>query len=187
MTRFFLTLLIASIAVFASNISIIAKVNQTPITSFDVEERIILLSIIMPDFKKYSNSEQKQIALQNLVQDALRHEYVKKTNFQITDSEKIYYRKSVIKRFGERKIPNMSEFERKYSDFIATETLWHGVMEKNFMSYIKISDEMVESVQKSNPNMTREQIHNILTIKQLESYSAHAIESIRKISIIDIL
>lgn len=174
-------------AVFASDVSIVAKVNQIPITSFDVSDRRELLSEIVPNFEKYSVNEQNQIVLQNLIQDALRHEYAKKTNFKMTDLEKASYYKYVMNMLKLRKVKNVNDFAKKHPEFIATEVLWRGIMEKNFMPYIKVSDEIIAEIKRSNPNTPTEQIREALTAKQLEAYSTQVVESIRKISIIDVL
>ncbi len=181
-------LMLLTVDVFAEEIAIVAKVNQIPITTFDIENYIGILSVIMPNFDKYSQQEKQQVALQSLIQDALRQEYISKTGFKISKDEEKKYRKTVINMLAGQKIPNFDKFAKDHEDFIASQVAWQAVMEKSFMASVNVTDEMVQSVKSgAGAKFTEKQIREILIQKQLEAYSGQAVESIRKVSVIDVV
>jgi hypothetical protein len=179
--------MLLTVEVLANEIKIIAKVNQTPITNFDLSQRIEMLAVIMPNFQKYNDQEKQQIALQNLVQDALKQEYIAKTNFVISASDERKNRADMMKMIKMQDVGNVQEFMMKHNEFFTLQAVWQGVMEKNFLPNINVTDEMVESIKKKTVKLTDLQIREILIQKQLESYGEQAIESVRKVSIVEII
>lgn len=182
---FFLMLL--TLEVSANEVTIVAKVNQTPITSYDVEMRTHALQVLIPNFEKYTNEEKQQIALQNLIQDALKEGYIEKSGFVISQEDERRYQKAVVKMLAMQGVPNLNRFVENHQDFVISQTRWQVVMERNFAKNINITQEMIDLVKKTEMKLTEVQIREILTQKQLESYSNQALESIKKVSIIEVI
>jgi hypothetical protein len=184
--KFFLTLLTVNFVSFAGEISIIATVNQTPITTFDVKERVEILQELLPDFKKYRNEEQQMLALQNVVQDALKQEYIKRVNFTITKAEERIYHITFVEMLQSMGVENTDAFIKKYPNFVHDETLWQGVVEKTIKPSINIIDEIIDAVHAQKPDVSKEQLRIILMQQQVQSQTAQLLESVKNISVIEI-
>ncbi len=184
--KFFLILLTVSFVSFAEEISIVATVNQTPITTFDIKERIEILQKLLPDFKKYSNEEKQMFALQNLVQDALKQEYIKRVNFTITKAEEGVYCDAFVEMLQKMGVKNTDAFIKKHQNFVHDETLWQGVVEKMMKPSINITDAIIDAVHAQKPDVPKEQIRTMLMEQQVQSQTAQLLESVKNISVIEI-
>lgn len=190
--KYFLTLLTVKFLLFfcffakAEEVYIVAKVNQTPITNVDLNERIEMLRVVMPNFTQYKPEQQQMVALQNLVQDALKQEYIKRVDFELSNEEKKLYRESALEMLKSIKVNNPQDFMRHHSDFFASEILWQGVVEKTIKPKINISDATLASIHEKQPNIPKEKLREMIIAQQVETQTMQILESLRKVSVIEI-
>ena len=190
--KYFLTLLTVKLLLFccffaeAQEVFIVAKVNQTPITNVDLNERIAILRVMMPDFSQYQQEQQQMVALQNLVQDALKQEYIKRVDFALSDEEKKLYKESVVAMLKSIKINNPQDFIKHYSDFFVSEILWQGVVEKIIKPTIKINDETLKSIHEKQTNIPKEKLREMIISQQVNAQTMQILESLRKVSVIEV-
>ncbi len=188
--QFFHTLLIASFCIFHTafamdEVNILAKINQTVVTNYDVENRIEFLQFTMPEIKKASSDERKYYAMQSLIQDKLRSEYIKKTNFKLNKEEKKHNRGEIIIDIKKKNIPNINSILAKNDDFLENEVMWRGVIDGVIRPKIQISPEIVSEILAKNRNISKEKAEKIAIDQQIQMQSAQIIEAMRKISIIE--
>lgn len=188
--KFFLILLTVSLSYFSisfgEEVYIIAKVNQTPITNIDLQDRIEILTMLFPQFKKYSTNEQTSFALQNLIQSALKQSYIERVEFTVTDEEQKIYNaisKETLKKIG---VKNVQAFIAKYPDFFNSEARWQGVVEQLIKPSLNITDAIIETVHAQKPEFSKEDIREILIQQQIESQTRQLLESMKGISVIEI-
>lgn len=176
--RYFLILLISktllilliSNTVIARDIYIVASVNQTPITNVDIQNSIDLLRIFSPDFKKYSNEQQQSLALRNEIQILLKEEYIKRTNFSLSREEKKQYASEIIEKL-KNNVENPAEFTKKYENFINSEVMWRGVVEKVIKPSMNVSNDATQ-----DPSIIEQYV---------QSQTLNILESLRKSSVIE--
>jgi hypothetical protein len=173
-------------SVTAEEVYIVAKVNQMPITNVDLNERIEMLHVVMPNFTQNKPEQQQMVALQNLVQDALKQEYIKRVDFELSDEEKKLYKESVLEMLKSVKVNNPEDFMSHHSDFFASEILWQGVVEKTIKPKINISDATLENIHEKHPNIPKEKLSEMIIAQQVEAQTMQILESLRKVSVIEI-
>jgi hypothetical protein len=189
--KYFLILLIVKLFFFcfsvkAEDVYIVAKVNRTPITNVDLHERIKMLRVIMPSFTQYQPEQQQMVALQNLIQDSLKQEYIKRVDFKLSNEEKKLYTESAIAMLKSIKVNKPQEFMKNYPDFFASEILWQGVVEKTIKPTINISDATIEGIHAKQPSLTKEKLREMIIAQQVETQTMQILESLRKVSVIEV-
>jgi len=139
----FLLILLINFFIFISNsyskqvIFTVAMIDNVPITNIDVMNEILLIKILKPAEKKRNL---KNISLQNLIDQALKIEEIKKNNIQI--SEEILnknYNNFLLKM----KINNLPKIIQKNIFLkIKTEESWIRLIRKKFSwsAYVNIKE-----------------------------------------------
>jgi hypothetical protein len=195
-TQFFLTLLTVNFFLFSNVFAsskeffILAKVNQSVITNYDLSKKIAFMQIVIPTFGKLKTEDQNQYAMQSLIQDELRYDYAKKINFQLDDKQKAEYINLVILDFSKIKtIKNIKNFALNYGNFIESEALWRAIIEKNIRPKVQISQEMVDEVFKKyqGRKLSKDEITQMLIDEQIQLQSQQILESVRRAGIIEFM
>ena len=195
-TQFFLTLLTVNFFLFSNVFAsskeffILAKVNQSVITNYDLSKKIAFMQIVIPTFGKLKTEDQNQYAMQSLIQDELRYDYAKKINFQLDDKQKAEYINLVILDFSKIKtIKNIKNFVLNYGNFIESEALWRAIIEKNIRPKVQISQEMVDEVFKKHQGrkLSKDEITQMLIDEQIQLQSQQILESVRRVGIIEFM
>lgn len=188
--KYFLTLLTGSLLLvhitFAGEIHIVAKVGQEPITNIDLQTRIETLQSFIPNFQQYKREKQHMFALQSLIQGILKKSYIQRVNFIITAQEKAQYTQYLLQTLASMKIKNINSFVKKYPDFIETEILWQAFTEKTIRPTINVTDSMLETIHAQQKKHTKEQVKDLIIQQQVESQTMQILESLRKISFIEV-
>jgi len=165
--------------------SILAKVNQNVITNYELQNRMEAMEILIPKMKTVSRDEKTHYAIQSLIQDELRADYAKKTNFKLTKEQKVEYTRMFVNDLQKKNVKNIKSFIQNYGDFVDSEVLWYAVIETAIRPKVQISQELISDVSKKEPKLSRDKIKEMLVDQQIQGQSAQILESIRKISIIE--
>lgn len=192
--KYFPTLLTVSVLFLQSfncfaekhEVKIIATVNQTPITNVDVQKRQEILQAFIPEFGKFAPEQKLMYAVQNLIQDELKKDYIKRMGIKITDADLKTKTTEFVAILKKAKIGDINSFMQKHQDFAETEISWSVVVANQIKPSITVSNKMVEEIQKENQQMTKDQITESITMQQVEIQTNQILESLRKISVIEI-
>lgn len=171
----------------STEIFIVATVNQTPITNIDLYNRGEILKIFMPEFEKLSQEQQITFSMQNLIQELLKKDYIKRMNIKISDAEVKQETQKFIEILKQFKVEDFNNFVKKNQDFVRSEIIWNIVVEKQIKPNISINEETILAIQKEQPKMTKNQIIEAITMQQIEMQTNQILESLKKISVIDIV
>jgi parvulin-like peptidyl-prolyl isomerase len=125
----------------------VAVVNNTLITNIDIENEIFLLKKLNPKIKDVSLTN---ISLQNLIEQIIKIEEIKKNNIQVSEE---YVKKKYNNFLTTLKKNNLTKNNKKNIYLkIKTEDSWNRLISKKFLwgTYINLS-EIEKNVEKKNP------------------------------------
>ena len=149
MSKFLLTLLVFFFINSADSYSkqriiTVSMVNNIPITNIDIENEIFLIKILNPSISEKSLSN---IALRNLIDDALKNEEIKKNNIQVLNRPIKKKYKNFLSKLNQKSLPEA--IKKNIYSKIKTEVSWTKLILKKFSrnSYVNIN-EIEEKIKK---------------------------------------
>jgi len=126
-------------------------VNNIPITNIDIENEIFLIKILNPSISEKSLSN---IALRNLIDDALKNEEIKKNNIQVLNRPIKKKYKNFLSKLNQKSLPEA--IKKNIYSKIKTEVSWTKLILKKFSrnSYVNINEieEKIKKIDLSSKN-----------------------------------
>ena len=156
MSKFLLTLLVFFFINSADSYSkqriiTVSMVNNIPITNIDIENEIFLIKILNPSISEKSLSN---IALRNLIDDALKNEEIKKNNIQVLNRPIKKKYKNFLSKLNQKSLPEA--IKKNIYSKIKTEVSWTKLILKKFSrnSYVNINEieEKIKKIDLSSKN-----------------------------------
>lgn len=189
--KFFLILLtISSFAfkVFAKSVEvkIIATINSEVITTFDVKNAEQALRLLFPEMNKLDKKQQKISAMQHLVNNVLKREYVKRANLEISQEDVKLQTVKFQQTLQKSHVGSIKDFLQKHKSFIEDEIFWSAVVEKYIAPNVQSSNEVVAKIVNQNPKITQKEAEDIIIQQQVEYQTKQIINSIRQVSVVEI-
>jgi hypothetical protein len=177
-----------SINVFAQNleVKIVASVNNDVVTSFDVKNTHEVLLLLVPEMNKIDIQQQRIVAVQHLVGNILKKEYIKRASLEISQEDIKTQAIKFKEDLKSKKIKDIKSFMDRYHSFVEEEVFWNAVVFKYIMPNIQVSDVAIERFTAQNPKVTKEEAKSFITQQQVESQTKQIIDSIKQTSVVEI-
>ena len=176
--KFLILLLIFSFTnqVLASNIFIEFKIDDVPITNYELKKEVNYLKLINPSLASIDKTKIKKIAQESLVEEIIKQKEltkfisVQKSNFNISNIIKNLY--SELGHSSEEEFSlalknnqtyNISELEDK----IKIQLLWNELIFKRFGNLVKINENKIrEDIKKKINQIDKEYLLSEIIIKK---------------------
>ncbi len=124
---------------------VVATVNDTAISEYQISQRIKLLKILRPHLVRGSAKQQKKVALQDLIDEKLKTEEAKRLKLLLPNDrvEKLITETPGLKSLASRlKAQGLSS--RLVNTYIATRMSWNRIISSKFPNQT-ITDEQVDA------------------------------------------
>ncbi len=141
-------LALAASATPASALStrVVATVNDTAISGYQITQRIKLLKILRPDLVSGSERQQKKAALQNLIDEKLKTEEAKRLRLLLPNDrvEKIIADTPSLQNLAKR-LRSQGLSARLVNTYIATRMSWNRIVSNKHPNLPPISDAQIDA------------------------------------------
>ena len=175
-------------SIYSSSFKVIALVDNIPITHIDLENEIKILSIL--NSKKISKNF-NNIALNNLIEEALKNKEIKKENLEINDNLINQYFSILIKNLN----LNINQIDQNLilliKKKIMTDKLWNSLVLKKYgwkisVNMNEIDQKIINNYKNTNIPIEKERENLILEEKnkKLAVFSKYHLNILKKQSLI---
>ena len=191
---FFLFFFISTIS-FAEDIKkvvLLAKVNNIGISNFDVVEEIEIIKILSNNFTQIDQNISK-IAMQNLIEDALKKQEIEESNIAIESSGYTKNFETLILNIQKANIPITDNLKNKIFKKIKLNSEWNQLINQKYRWNVNVNINEIEDRLKDTKNIPTDEkelqelknkLINIEKNKKLEVFSKIHLSKIKKQSLI---
>ena len=191
---FFLFFFISTIS-FAEDIKkvvLLAKVNNIGISNFDVVEEIEIIKILSNNFTQIDQNIGK-IAMQNLIEDALKKQEIEESNIAIEPSDYTKNFETLILNIQKANIPITDNLKNKIFKKIKLNSEWNQLINQKYRWNVNVNINEIEDRLKDTKNIPtdgkelqelKNKLINIEKNKKLEVFSKIHLSKIKKQSLI---
>ena len=191
---FFLIFFISTIT-FAENIKkvvLLAKVNNIGISNFDVVEEIEIIKILSNNFTQIDQNISK-IAMQNLIEDALKKQEIEESNIAIESSDYTKNFETLILNIQKANILITDNLKNKIFKKIKLNSEWNQLINQKYRWNVNVNINEIEDRLKDTKNIPtdgkelqelKNKLINIEKNKKLEVFSKIHLSKIKKQSLI---
>ena len=191
---FFLFFFISTIS-FAEDIKkvvLLAKVNNIGISNFDVVEEIEIIKILSNNFTQIDQNISK-IAMQNLIEDALKKQEIEESNIAIESSDYTKNFETLILNIQKANILITDNLKNKIFKKIKLNSEWNQLINQKYRWNINVNINEIEDRLKDTKNIPTDEkelqelknkLINIEKNKKLEVFSKIHLSKIKKQSLI---
>ena len=191
---FFLFFFISTIS-FAEDIKkvvLLAKVNNIGISNFDVVEEIEIIKILSNNFTQIDQNISK-IAMQNLIEDALKKQEIEESNIAIESSDYTKNFETLILNIQKANIPITDNLKNKIFKKIKLNSEWNQLINQKYRWNVNVNINEIEDRLKDTKNIPtdgkelqelKNKLINIEKNKKLEVFSKIHLSKIKKQSLI---
>lgn len=164
------TLLLSLAATPAGAVStrVVATVNDTAISVYQINQRIKLLKIMQPQLMRGSQKNQQKIALHDLIDERLKIEEAKKLKLLLpTDRvEGIIAQNPGLKGLSER-LKKQGLSERLVHTFIATRMSWNRIISSKYPDQTITDEQVSAQVSKVRSEIKKQAAEQAVSIYEL--------------------
>ena len=191
---FFLFFFISTIS-FAEDIKkvvLLAKVNNIGISNFDVVEEIEIIKILSNNFTQIDQNMSK-IAMQNLIEDALKKQEIEESNIAIESSDYTKNFETLILNIQKANILITDNLKNKIFKKIKLNSEWNQLINQKYRWNVNVNINEIEDRLKDTKNIPtdgkelqelKNKLINIEKNKKLEVFSKIHLSKIKKQSLI---
>jgi hypothetical protein len=191
---FFLFFFISTIS-FAEDIKkviLLAKVNNIGISNFDVVEEIEIIKILSNNFTQIDQNISK-IAMQNLIEDALKKQEIEESNIAIESSDYTKNFETLILNIQKANILITDNLKNKIFKKIKLNSEWNQLINQKYRWNVNVNINEIEDRLKDTKNIPtdgkelqelKNKLINIEKNKKLEVFSKIHLSKIKKQSLI---
>ena len=191
---FFLFFFISTIS-FAEDIKkvvLLAKVNNIGISNFDVVEEIEIIKILSNNFTQIDQNISK-IAMQNLIEDALKKQEIEESNIAIESSDYTKNFETLILNIQKANILITDDLKNKIFKKIKLNSEWNQLINQKYRWNVNVNINEIEDRLKDTKNIPtdgkelqelKNKLINIEKNKKLEVFSKIHLSKIKKQSLI---
>jgi len=191
---FFLFFFISTIS-FAEDIKkvvLLAKVNNIGISNFDVVEEIEIIKILSNNFTQIDQNISK-IAMQNLIEDALKKQEIEESNIAIESSDYTKNFETLILNIQKANILITDNLKNKIFKKIKLNSEWNQLINQKYRWNVNVNINEIEDRLKDTKNIPTDEkelqelknkLINIEKNKKLEVFSKIHLSKIKKQSLI---
>ena len=191
---FFLFFFISTIS-FAEDIKkvvLLAKVNNIGISNFDVVEEIEIIKILSNNFTQIDQNISK-IAMQNLIEDALKKQEIEESNIAIESSDYTKNFETLILNIQKANIPITDKLKNEIFKKIKLNSEWNQLINQKYRWNVNVNINEIEDRLKDTKNIPtdgkelqelKNKLINIEKNKKLEVFSKIHLSKIKKQSLI---
>ncbi len=191
---FFLFFFISTIS-FAEDIKkvvLLAKVNNIGISNFDVVEEIEIIKILSNNFTQIDPNIGK-IAMQNLIEDALKKQEIEESNIAIESSDYTKNFETLILNIQKANILITDDLKNKIFKKIKLNSEWNQLINQKYRWNVNVNINEIEDRLKDTKNIPtdgkelqelKNKLINIEKNKKLEVFSKIHLSKIKKQSLI---
>ena len=191
---FFLFFFISTIS-FAEDIKkvvLLAKVNNIGISNFDVVEEIEIIKILSNNFTQIDQNISK-IAMQNLIEDALKKQEIEENNIAIESSDYTKNFETLILNIQKANILITDNLKNKIFKKIKLNSEWNQLINQKYRWNVNVNINEIEDRLKDTKNIPtdgkelqelKNKLINIEKNKKLEVFSKIHLSKIKKQSLI---
>ena len=191
---FFLFFFISTIT-FAEDIKkvvLLAKVNNIGISNFDVVEEIEIIKILSNNFTQIDPNIGK-IAMQNLIEDALKKQEIEESNIAIESSDYTKNFETLILNIQKANILITDNLKNKIFKKIKLNSEWNQLINQKYRWNVNVNINEIEDRLKDTKNIPtdgkelqelKNKLINIEKNKKLEVFSKIHLSKIKKQSLI---
>ena len=191
---FFLFFFISTIS-FAEDIKkvvLLAKVNNIGISNFDVAEEIEIIKILSNNFTQIDQNISK-IAMQNLIEDALKKQEIEESNIAIESSDYTKNFETLILNIQKANILITDNLKNKIFKKIKLNSEWNQLINQKYRWNVNVNINEIEDRLKDTKNIPTDEkelqelknkLINIEKNKKLEVFSKIHLSKIKKQSLI---
>ena len=191
---FFLFFFISTIS-FAEDIKkvvLLAKVNNIGISNFDVVEEIEIIKILSNNFTQIDPNIGK-IAMQNLIEDALKKQEIEESNIAIESSDYTKNFETLILNIQKANILITDNLKNKIFKKIKLNSEWNQLINQKYRWNVNVNINEIEDRLKDTKNIPtdgkelqelKNKLINIEKNKKLEVFSKIHLSKIKKQSLI---
>jgi hypothetical protein len=191
---FFLFFFISTIS-FAEDIKkvvLLAKVNNIGISNFDVVEEIEIIKILSNNFTQIDQNISK-IAMQNLIEDALKKQEIEESNIATESSDYTKNFETLILNIQKANILITDNLKNKIFKKIKLNSEWNQLINQKYRWNVNVNINEIEDRLKDTKNIPTDEkelqelknkLINIEKNKKLEVFSKIHLSKIKKQSLI---
>jgi hypothetical protein len=191
---FFLFFFISTIS-FAEDIKkvvLLAKVNNIGISNFDVVEEIEIIKILSNNFTQIDQNISK-IAMQNLIEDALKKQEIEESNIATESSDYTKNFETLILNIQKANILITDNLKNKIFKKIKLNSEWNQLINQKYRWNVNVNINEIEDRLKDTKNIPtdgkelqelKNKLINIEKNKKLEVFSKIHLSKIKKQSLI---
>ena len=169
-----------------------AKVNNVGISNFDLVEEIEIIKILSNNFTQIDPNIGK-IAMQNLVEDALKKQEIGESNIAIEPSDYIKNFETLELNIQKANIPITDNLKKKIFQKIKLNSEWNQFINQKYRWNVNVNINEIEDRLKDTKNIPTDEkelqelkykLINIEKNKKLEVFSKIHLSKIKKQSLI---
>lgn len=125
---------------------VVATVNDTAISGYQISQRIKLLKILRPDMVRGSEKQQQKVALHNLIDEKLKTEEAKRLRVLLPNDriEKIISETPNLQNLSKR-LKSQGLSSRLVNTYIATRMSWNRLVSSKHPNLPPISDAQIDA------------------------------------------
>ena len=174
---FILVAISSSKIVFANQLEhkIVVLVNDRIITSFDIIQRIKVISIIN-DIKVNEDNINiiRNSVIKELIDEKLKIEKAKEFNIKVNEDEYLEFENNILNQRGIFKNKLIDVFKEnnidyeEFSNFVKTQIMWQKVIGGLYNRLVSASEIEINEVLKKNSSIQYDQAKQIVIQKQLD-------------------
>ena len=169
-----------------------AKVNNIGISNFDVVEEIEIIKILSNNFTQIDQNISK-IAMQNLIEDALKKQEIEESNIAIESSDYTKNFETLILNIQKANILITDNLKNKIFKKIKLNSEWNQLINQKYRWNVNVNINEIEDRLKDTKNIPTDEkelqelknkLINIEKNKKLEVFSKIHLSKIKKQSLI---
>ena len=169
-----------------------AKVNNIGISNFDVVEEIEIIKILSNNFTQIDQNISK-IAMQNLIEDALKKQEIEESNIAIESSDYTKNFETLILNIQKTNILITDNLKNKIFKKIKLNSEWNQLINQKYRWNVNVNINEIEDRLKDTKNIPtdgkelqelKNKLINIEKNKKLEVFSKIHLSKIKKQSLI---
>ena len=169
-----------------------AKVNNIGISNFDVVEEIEIIKILSNNFTQIDQNISK-IAMQNLIEDALKKQEIEESNIAIESSDYTKNFETLILNIQKANILITDNLKNKIFKKIKLNSEWNQLINQKYRWNVNVNINEIEDRLKDTKNIPtdgkelqelKNKLINIEKNKKLEVFSKIHLSKIKKKSLI---
>ena len=169
-----------------------AKVNNIGISNFDVVEEIEIIKILSNNFTQIDQNISK-IAMQNLIEDALKKQEIEESNIAIESSDYTKNFETLILNIQKANILITDNLKNKIFKKIKLNSEWNQLINQKYRWNVNVNINEIEDRLKDTKNIPtdgkelqelKNKLINIEKNKKLEVFSKIHLSKIKKQSLI---